>query len=119
MSRSRLPTYPFGALPASDLVLDATYKGQRTGNSGDDPIARLLPVGNQGGFRYRGSPSSGDVRLVVLYTSGKDVDWPDTLDAQTGVFTYYGDNKRPGHELHDTQRQGNLILRDAFALGPV
>jgi hypothetical protein len=29
---------------------------------------------------------------------------------------YYGDNKRPGHELHDTQRGGNAILRHVFAL---
>jgi hypothetical protein len=117
MSTSRMPTYPFGALEEADLVIDAIYEGRRAGNSGDDPIARLLPVGNQGGFRYKGSPSSGHVRLVVLYTSGKDIDWPDTLDAQGGVFTYYGDNKQPGHELHGTPRRGNLILRDAFALG--
>jgi hypothetical protein len=116
MSTGRLHTFPFGSLAEADLVLDAIYEGQRVGNTGDDPIARLLPVGNQGGFRYKGSPASGNVRLVVLYTSGKDVDWPDTLDEQTSLFTYYGDNKRPGRELHDTQRRGNLILRDAFAL---
>jgi hypothetical protein len=29
-------------------------------------------------------------------------------------FIYYGDNKRPGHELHETQRCGNLILRNLF-----
>jgi AspBHI-like restriction endonuclease len=68
-------------------------------------IAKLSvgPVGNKGGFRYKGSPAAGNVRLVVLYTSGKDV---DTVDEQTGVFMYHGDNKRPGRELHDTQRRG-------------
>jgi hypothetical protein len=30
------------------------------------------------------------------------------------VFTYFGDNRRPGHRLHDTPRRGNLILADAF-----
>jgi hypothetical protein len=38
------------------------------------------------------------------------------LDLNTGQFVYYGDNKRPGHELHDTQRSGNRILRHVFAL---
>ncbi|MBW0128600.1 hypothetical protein I4I82_13015 [Pseudonocardia oceani] len=80
----------------------------------DDPLARLLPVGNQGGFRYSGSPRKGTVRLAVLYTTGAEPDWPDVLDPQTGVFTYYGDNRSPGHELHDTRRWGNLLLRDAF-----
>src|SRR5262249_31550737 len=28
----------------------------------------------------------------------------------------YGDNKHPGHELHDTQRSGNRILRHVFSL---
>jgi hypothetical protein len=27
---------------------------------------------------------------------------------------YHGDNKNPGHELHETRRRGNLILRIAF-----
>jgi len=44
----------------------------------------------------------------------KDLDWPDHLDTETGIFTYFGDNKKPGHELHDTPRFGNLLLRDMF-----
>lgn len=51
---------------------------------------------------------------MALFTSGREPDWPDTLDEQTGLFTYYGDNRRPGRELHDTSRGGNLILRDTF-----
>jgi hypothetical protein len=31
-------------------------------------------------------------------------------------FVYFGDNKTPGHELHDTQRGGNKILRRNFEL---
>ncbi len=56
----------------------------------------------------------GTVRLSVLYTSGVEVDWPDFLDPQTGVLTYYGDNRSPGHALLDTQRGGNLLLEYAF-----
>jgi hypothetical protein len=50
----------------------------------------------------------------VLYTSGADRDWPDALDRETGQFTYFGDNREPGKELHDTSRGGNAILRSCF-----
>ena len=30
------------------------------------------------------------------------------------MFTYFGDNKKPGRELHDTPRFGNRLLRDLF-----
>jgi AspBHI-like restriction endonuclease/restriction endonuclease len=110
---SRL-TVPFDALADADLVVDRIYEGGTTGTMADDPLARLLPVGNQGGFRYQGSPMKGAVRLGVLYTTGAEPDWPDMLDPQTGMFTYYGDNRSPGHELHETRRRGNVLLRDAF-----
>jgi hypothetical protein len=71
-------------------------------------------VGNQGGFRAAGK--GNDKRLVALYSSGEDQDWPDSLDLSTGQFVYYGDNKTPGHELHDTLRGGNRILRRVFDL---
>ncbi|OLL75591.1 hypothetical protein Ae168Ps1_3992c [Pseudonocardia sp. Ae168_Ps1] len=105
---------PFSDLAMADLIVDQLYDGGTSGTAADDPIAKLLPVGNQGGFRYSGSPKRGAVRLAVLYTTGSEVDWPDVLDPQTGVFTYYGDNRTPGHDLHDTRRLGNVLLRDAF-----
>lgn len=105
----------FQWLTGADFIVEQVYRGGTRGTVADDPLSVLLPVGNQGGFRYKGSPARGDVRLVVLYTSGHNVDWPDELDVTTGTFTYYGDNRDPGRELHDTQRKGNLILRDAFA----
>jgi AspBHI-like restriction endonuclease len=110
------PAARFEDLPTVDLLVDALYPGGSRGNVGDDPVVKLVPgVGNQGGFRYSGSPKRGDVRVVVLYTTGDQPDWPDTLDPQTGTFTYYGDNRSPGHELHDTSRSGNLLLRNVFA----
>lgn len=62
--------YTFDKLSDADLVIDAEYEGGTAGSTADDPLQRLLPVGNQGGFRYRGSPTKG-VKLVVLYTSGE------------------------------------------------
>lgn len=93
-----------------DLVVDAIYTGGRSGTSGDDPISKLLPVGNMGGFRYTGKAASP--KFVVLVTSGADPDWPDVLDPQVGLFTYYGDNRAAGKQLHDTK--GNVVLRNMF-----
>ncbi|WP_049802898.1 restriction endonuclease [Bradyrhizobium japonicum] len=99
----------------SNLYVDACYEGGRRGNMGDDPLPRLLRVDNLGGFRYRGKVA-GKLHMLVLTSSMADADWPDSLDRETGVFTYYGDNKKPGRELHDTGRDGNLILQKIFEL---
>ncbi len=99
-------------LSTADLFIDAVYGGGRLGNSGDDPLPRLIGVSNQGGFRYLGSKESP--RLVVLTSSFNDPDWPDFLDRETGILTYYGDNKHPGRGLHETPRHGNLLLRNMF-----
>lgn len=95
-----------------DLVVDAVYQGGREGNAGDDPLHRMLGVSNQGGFRYLGTKDAS--RLIVLTSSFNDPDWPDHLDRETGLLIYYGDNKKPGRQLHDTPRFGNELLRRAF-----
>ncbi len=102
-----------GMLGEADLIVDAVYGGARNGNAGDDPLAPLIGVSNQGGFRHLGRREKP--RLIVLTTSMSEPDWPDSLDTKTGIFTYFGDNREPGQELHATRRWGNLMLRDAFA----
>ncbi|MFM7175110.1 MAG: restriction endonuclease, partial [Caldilinea sp.] len=102
---------PLSALPTADLLVDVVYEGGIAGNTGDDPLSKLLRCGNQGGFRRVGSPAA---RYVVLYSSQEDPDWPDGLDISTGLFVYYGDNKKSGHALHDTPRRGNDLLRFVY-----
>ena len=104
--------YTFKELSSCNLIIDAIYEGGNIGNIGDDPINKILPVGNMGGFRYAGSLEA--LKYIILYTSGENVDWPDTIDLETGIFQYYGDNKKPGFELHDTKKKGNLILKNLF-----
>ncbi|HWG87259.1 MAG TPA: restriction endonuclease [Candidatus Acidoferrales bacterium] len=96
----------------ADLTLDAVYEGGRAGNSGDDPLGPLLGVSNQGGFRHLGRRERP--HLLVITTSMIEPDWPDSLDLETGLFTYYGDNRKPGLDLHGTPRWGNQMLRDLF-----
>lgn len=100
-------------LATTDLHVDAIYQGGRNGNAGDDPFPRLLGMSNQGGFRYRGD-IGGRLEMLLLTSSFSDPDWPDALDRETGVFTYYGDNKSPGRGLHDTGRRGNRLLQRIF-----
>lgn len=99
-------------LELADLVVDAVYEGGRSGNAGDDPLPRLLGVSNQGGFRILGTKESPN--LIVMTSSFSDPDWPDNLDEETGLLTYFGDNKKPGRLLHETPRYGNLLLQQMF-----
>lgn len=95
------------------LYIDAVYKSNpEVKNSGGDVISKLLPVGNMGGFRIKGSRETPE--LVVLFTSGEDIYWKDELDTATGLLLYYGDNKKPGNDLHKTKVGGNLVLKYIF-----
>ena len=109
--------YPFTDLASADLVIDAIYESDRAvKNVASEPLARLTGTGNQGGFRFCGP--NADPKLVVLYSTMSEPNWPDTLDEENGVFVYYGDNRKPGFELHDRKagRGGNQILRQSFEL---
>ena len=101
----------FDQLTGAGLSVDALYRGGSAGNAGDDPLCKLLPCGNQGGFRVTGS-TAGKIKMCALYTDLAQADWPDSLDSHTGLFTYYGDNRHPGHGLHD--KTGNRLLRNTF-----
>jgi len=102
-------TISFESLPTANLIVDAIYEGDKDGQLATEPISNLLPgCGNMGGFRIAGKEK--DKLFVALFTTGEDKDWPDTIDLATGQFIYYGDNKKPGHELHDTHKGGTWSL---------
>lgn len=102
----------FVSLESADLVVDEVYEGGQSNHLGAEPLPRLLSVKASGGIRYLGS--AGRPSMVVLTTTGRSADWPDSLDSETGIFTYYGDNRRPGRELHKTPIRGNEVLRHLF-----
>jgi hypothetical protein len=104
---------PFNRLEKADLVIDAIYKGGDRGNTGDDPITKLIGGPNQGGFRPQGSTRTS-IKLCALYSDLINPDWPDSLDLENGLFVYFGDNRTPGHEPDETSRKGNIILRQAY-----
>lgn len=109
--------FSFHELSNADLVIDAIYEGDSSTSSyGGEPLHHLLPgLGTQGGFRKRKGEKSGLVGLVMVST-GNEPDWPDELDPYTGTFIYFGDNRTPGKELHNTKAGGNKSLAEIFAL---
>lgn len=112
-------SFPFEGLADVSLIIDAIYRGGRKGDVRDDPIAKLFRgAGNQGGFRPIGSRKQDGCRALVIVSSGEDPDWPDRIDAEAGEFIYYGDNKKPGHGLHETTRGGNALLAEMFGAVP-
>ena len=108
---------PFSELRAADLFIDALYQSDRTqpkGSLASEPLSKLMGVGNLGGFRPKAG--SNGIMAVVLTSTRSEPEWPDSLDVYTGTYTYFGDNRSPGVEMHQTKQRGNQILRDAFAL---
>lgn len=110
--------YSFEQLATADLVIDAIYKGGTAPNMSAEPLSKLIPgCENAGGFRkkYREDDRS-KYAYIVLYTSMNELEWPDYLDEETGIFRYYGDNRTAGRELTDTKKKGNKILETVFTL---
>lgn len=108
---------PFSQLGSADLFIDAIYESDRTrpkGSLASEPLSKLMGVGNLGGFRPKAGQNG--IMAVVLTSTRAEPEWPDSLDVFTGTYTYFGDNRSPGVEMHQTKQRGNQILRDAFAL---
>lgn len=110
--------FQFDSLESAPLIVDAIYKGGPQPNVGAEPLHHLFPkCGVNGGFRkVNRTDGSGKPAYVILYTTMSELEWPDYLDAETGVFRYYGDNRKPGRELTDTKAKGNELLEQVFEI---
>lgn len=109
---------PFSQLDQSDLIVEAIYKGGLGSSAEFEPLHHLFPkCGVSGGFRkVNRQDGSGKPAYVILYTTMNELEWPDYLDPETGVFRYYGDNRQPGREITNTKLKGNALLEYVFAL---
>ena len=112
-----MKVYKFEELEQAPLVIDAVYQSGPAKNIKDEPFHVLLPrTSNQGGFRITHRQDNMQLpAYVVIYTSFEELEWPDYLDAESGVFRYYGDNRNPGSELHSTRKKGNALLKEVFS----
>ena len=106
----------FNLLESSDLFIDCVYQSGPTSTFDSEVLHKLLPkCGISGGFRKVFSESNPKkLAYVVLYTSMEELEWPDFLDSNTGLFRYYGDNREPGRDFLKTKQQGNLLLQSVF-----
>ena len=113
-----MSSYQFETLSKADFVIDATYEGNHadpTSSYGSAPLHHLIPgIGNAGGFRKRLNQEKNRTIALVITSTGNEIDWPDFLNPYTGIYTYYGDNRQPGKDLHNTKARGNLELSKIF-----
>jgi len=110
---------PFEKLSTANLVIDSVYEGARNKklNLGSEPLTKLIPgVGNMGGFRKSVDSKTKELKGLVLVSTRNEVDWPDSLNILSGLYTYFGDNRAPGKSLHDTPKGGNNVLLEIFEL---
>lgn len=104
----------FEELDGADLIVDCIYEGGNPNDWSGEPLKKLFPkCGVAKGFRtVRREDKSGKFAYVVLYTDMSQLEWPDYLDKETGIFRYYGDNREPGMGL--TDKDGNKLLEEVF-----
>ena len=112
--KKKINEVSFNQLENTDLWIDCIYKGGLAKNIGSEVLSPLMRTGNSGGFRKVLSKNKKHIAYVVLFTSMEELEWPDYLDEETGIFRYYGDNRKPGQDIHNTKKNGNLLLRDIF-----
>jgi len=78
--------FTFEELGEAPLIIDAIYEGGKKGSFDDDPISKVLKVGNQADFR----PAKKDageghcVYCFVHYWERTQV--ADKLNVETGIF---------------------------------
>ena len=106
----------FSSLSNAELIVDTVYKGGTASGKASEVLHLLLPkCMNSGGFRkVMRQDGSGLPAYVVLYTSMAELEWPDYLDVETGIFRYYGDNRSAGQSLTATPKGGNILLEEVF-----
>lgn len=104
----------FNDLKTSDLYVDAVYESNGATNLSGDVLSKLMKVGAMGGFRRVNVQGERNIAYIVLESTNKHSDWLDYIDYAMGRIQYYGDNREPGRELHDSKQKGNKILKEIF-----
>lgn len=120
--------FKFEDLGTSNLIQGAIYEGGSNKNPmQDDPLSKIFiiegcqkGIGNQGGFRKTSKEKAckkvnGTIAFVVMVDSGKQAEWPNKMDEEAGIFTYYGDNRTAGNDIFKTKNLGNKFLYEIFS----
>lgn len=108
----------FDDLKNADLIIDCIYKsGPKSGYKGE-PLHILLPkCGTASGFRKVSRiDNKKEMAYVILFSTQVVKEWPDSLDKETGIFKYYGDNRDPDKGIMNTKQGGNKLLVKVFSM---
>ena len=107
-----------------ELRIDAEYRDTVNWKNPKDQFNKMFRVAdgkgivNSGGFRWKSHNAGKSIieqsAFVILVTNLEEDEWPDSLNVERGIFTYWGDNRTAGKELHATTKGGNRFLVDTF-----
>ena len=106
-----------------ELEIDRQYRNTGNWRLDADEFNRFFRfddggIRNMGGFRAKkkagGSTAIEDCAFCILVTDFSQHHWPDTLNVESGLFTYFGDNQSPGSRLEETSLGGNRLLATTF-----
>src|SRR5687768_11915733 len=108
----------------TSLRIDAEYRNTNNWKLPHDVFNKFFRfddggINNVAGFRPKsraaGTTDICNSAFVVLVTNLDEPEWPDHLEKESGVFTYYGDNRQPG-AITETPLGGNRLLERVFDL---
>lgn len=91
----------------------------------NEPLSRLFRfgdglrgLGNQGGIRRsmveERDGASREEAFTVILDTGKQSEWRNEYDPNSGILVYYGDNQTPGKDFRDTKQRGNETFLKYF-----
>jgi len=107
----------------NELRVDSSLRNTNNPNNPADVFNRFFRfsdgrgINNTSGFRAKSKAGqSTDIEncaFCLLVTTFGEVEWPDSLNYETGIFTYFGDKRNEG-DIHSTTVGGNRFLRSTF-----
>lgn len=107
-----------------ELRVDGSYRDLANWTHVDDEFNKFFRfsdnrgITNAQGFRPKsltgGSTAISDCGFCLLVTTLREPEWPDSLERDAGIFTYYGDNRDSGKAIADTHIGGNRLLEFVF-----
>ena len=102
----------------NDFIAGTIYESADSVNIKGEVISKLLNVGNAGGFRRLRQKIDGKptphLAYVCLFSTGQEPEWHDYFEENTGKYTYFGDNRKPGNDILNTKQKGNIFLEKIF-----
>jgi len=98
----------------SELRVDASYRNTNNWQDAHDVFNKFfrfngVGINNTSGFRPKSKAhSSTDIlkcAFCVLVTNFGESEWPDSVDRENGIFTYFGDNRSAGRPFTRPQSE--------------